>query len=101
MPYDQYHNWSLPAGRGAHPPLPGSDIKKRVLQDLGLPADDIDMLEILDSFEAWVMRSYQAEIAEMMANQMAVQARSFIQAGILGQFPPVTPVLRGRPSQQP
>lgn len=101
MPYDQYHNWPLPAGRGGRPPLPGSDIKKQVLQDLGLPADDIDMLEILDSFEAWAKRCDQAEMAETMASQMLVQAQPFFQAGILGQFPPVAPVHRGRPSQQP
>jgi len=104
MPYDKYHYWPIRTGPGGSIPgpggsIPGRDILNQVLQDLAETKDDIDRLEILDSFEAWVKRCSQAEMAEMMARQLIVQAQPFVQAGILGQFPPVSPIHRGRPAQ--
>lgn len=61
MPYDKYRNWK-----------PGTlhdvdTLKRQVLKDIHEAEDEIDKLEILDSFEAYVERNHQEELAEHFA----------------------------------
>ncbi|GAH46437.1 unnamed protein product [marine sediment metagenome] len=57
MAYDKYRNWK---------PLTLHDadtLKRQVLKDIHEAEDEIDKLEILDSFEACVERNNQEELA--------------------------------------
>lgn len=61
MPYDKYRNWG--PDRPIH-----AGIKKQVLEDLQGTDDEIDKLEILDSFETYVERQQQQDLAEHVAS---------------------------------
>lgn len=91
MPYDKYRNWG--------PDLPNHDgIKKEVLIDLEKSTDDIDRLEILDSFEAYVERQKQDELAEDFAMLIARKVVLPLLADFLkAQLPKPMPISRGRP----
>jgi len=61
MSYDKYHNWK-----------PGTlhdvdTLKRQVLKDIHEAEDETDKLEILDSFEVYVERNQQEELAEHFA----------------------------------
>lgn len=61
MPYDKYRNWKP---RTLHEV---DTLKRQVLSDINEAEDEIDKLEILDSFEACVERKHQEELAERFA----------------------------------
>lgn len=93
MAYDKYRNW------GPDLPIHGG-IKKQVLEDLKGTDDDIDQLEILDSFEVYVERQQQNELAEHVARL----ATDYILFPLLSDFlkarmPGSMPISRGRPVQ--
>lgn len=61
MPYDKYRNWK-----------PGTfhevdRLRQQVLKDIQEAEDEVDKIEILDSFEAYVERNQQKELAEHFA----------------------------------
>jgi len=58
MPYDKYHNWKPTTLHDV------DTLKRQVLKDIHEAEDEIDKLEILDSFEAYVERNQQEELAE-------------------------------------
>lgn len=100
MPYDKYRNWPLPARSGrAVPVMPGPGIEEQVLQDLADAKDEIEKLEILDSFAAYAQRHYRQEFAEgaaIMAGQYLV---SLLEPFFLSRLPDVGLRHRGRPTQ--
>lgn len=101
MTYDKYRNWPIHGRMRAMANAPfsmntPSALPEQVLKDLGLPMDDIEKLEILDSFAAWVKRDYQMEISEMLAGQLLSQGLPFLISGISGQMPPIQPITRPR-----
>ena len=60
MPYDKYRNWKRQS-------FADDEIKNQVIKDLEDTKDLTDKLEILDSFEVYVERNQQAELAEHFA----------------------------------
>ncbi len=91
MPYDKYRNWG--PDRPIH-----EGIKKQVLIDLQVSTDDVDRLEILDSFEAYVERQKQDELAEYIA-ELATRhiLMPLLSAFLKAQIPKPMPL--GRPRQ--
>ena len=61
MSYDKYRNWKP---RTLHDV---DTLKRQVLKDIHEAEDETDKLEILDSFEAYVERSRQEDLAEHFA----------------------------------
>lgn len=61
MSYDKYRNWK------AETPFDVNTLKQQVLKDIHEAEDEIDKLEILDSFEAYVERNQQGELGERFA----------------------------------
>jgi len=90
VPYDKYRNW------GSDSPT-HEGIKKQVLEDLKGTDDDTDQLEILDSFEAYVEREQQNElavhVAKLAADHVLLPLLSdFLKARMPGSYP----ISRGR-----
>lgn len=90
--YDKYRNWG--------PDLPSHEgIKKQVLKDLKATDDETDQLEILDSFEVYVERQQQQELAEHVSRL----ATNYVLLPLLTDFlkarmPGSMPLSRGRPA---
>ena len=70
MPYDIYRNW-------------GTDhssvelLKAKFIEDLAENKDDLDKLEVIDSFEAFVKRVHTTELAELFSKQLLVIFQPF------------------------
>jgi len=93
MPYDKYRNWNTG-------PLWETDrLKRQVLEDIEGAEDETDKLEILDSFEAYVERAHNTEVAEHLSNQILLAAQSFLTGGILSKLPGSMPISRPRAAQ--
>lgn len=90
MPYDKYRNWK------PGPPFEVDKLKCQVLLDLEKAEDEIEKLEILDSFEAFVERAHTADIAEHISNQILFFVRPFLTTAIEGKLPSSTPISRPR-----
>ena len=60
MPYDKYRYWK----RGS---LGALDIKSQVIKDIEQTNDSTEKLEIIDSYEVYVERNQQDELAEHFA----------------------------------
>ena len=90
MPYDKYRNWKPGT------PYEVDKLKRQVLEDIHDAEDEIDKLEILDSFEAYVERAHTAELAEHLSAQILLAARSFLTGAILSHLPSPMPISRPR-----
>ena len=90
MPYDKYRNWKLGT------PYEVDTLKRQVLEDIHDAEDEIDKLEILDSFEAYVERAHNSEIAEHLSNQILLAAGPFLTGAILSKLPSPMPISRPR-----
>jgi len=90
MPYDKYRNWKLDT------PSDGNKLKEQVLKDIEETSDEIEKLEILDSFEAAVERAHTAELAEHLSNQILLIVQPFLTAAIQGKLPGSRPLSRPR-----
>lgn len=97
MAYDKYANWPLIPSGVAGWEERSTDIKEQVLKDLSATGDEIDRLEILDSFEVWVKRRYRAELSTAASNSLVSVLQPFITAGIRDKIPDPYPFHRGRP----
>lgn len=62
MPYDKYRNWKPTTLHDVN------RLKQQVLKDIHEAEDETDKLEMLDSFEAYVERNRQEELAEHFAH---------------------------------
>lgn len=92
MPYDKYRNWK------PRTPHDVDTLKGQVLKDIHEAEDEIDKLEILDSFEAYVERNEQEELAE----HFALLVLSYLIRPLLVEFakakmPGSMPIGRPRP----
>lgn len=92
MSHDKYRNWKPGT------PSEMNKLKRQVLDDLQGTSDEIDQLEILDSFEAAVERAHTADLAEYLSNQILFIVQPFLIAAIQGKLPNSMPVSRGRPT---
>ncbi|MBA7712433.1 hypothetical protein ES703_121407 [subsurface metagenome] len=91
MPYDKYRNWK-----------PGTlhdvdTLKRQVLKDIHEAEDETDKLEILDSFEVYVERNQQEELAEHFALLVLNNAiRPLLVEFAKSKMPGSMPINRGR-----
>ena len=90
MSYDKYRNWKTGTFAEMH------KLKELVLKDIEETGDEIDRLEILDSFEAAVERAHTAELAEHLSNKILLIVQPFLTAAINAKLPGSTPVSRPR-----
>jgi len=90
VPYDKYRNWKLDT------PSDGNKLKEQVVKDLDDTGDEVERLEILDSFEVAVERAHTAELAEHLSNQILILAQPFLTAAIQGKLPAAMPISRSR-----
>ena len=90
MSYDKYRNWNVTR------PLEMNSLKEMVLKDLQESPEEIDRLEILDSFEAAVERAHTAELADHLSNQILLIVQPFLTAAIQGKLPASMPLSRPR-----
>ena len=95
MPYDKYRNWKVDI------PSEMNKLKEMVLKDLDDTGDEIERLEILDSFEAAVERAHTAELAEHLSNQILFIVQPFLTAAIHGKLPSSMPMARPRRAPAP
>jgi len=95
MSYDKYRHWKVEI------PTEMLRLKEMVLKDLQSTKDEIDQLEILDSFEAAVERAHTAELAEHLSNQILSLAQPFLTAAIQGKLPASMPITRPRQAPAP
>lgn len=100
MPYDKYQNWPLPTRSGnVYAIMQGYSIEEQVLKDLEDVKDDVDKLEILDSFAAYTIRAFRKEFAEDTAIVVGQQLGSFLIPFILSKILDAAPVHRARASK--
>ncbi len=98
MPYDKYKDWPLPRKVGnIFPVMQSSGIEAQVLKDLEEAKDEIDKLEILDSFAAYAERAYRQDFAETAAALTGQQLGALLEPVFLSRMPSVAPMHRGRP----
>jgi len=90
MPYDRYRNWDVRL------PMELNKLKEQVLRDLAETPEEIDRLEILDSFETAVERAHTADLGEHLADQILFIVRPFLIAAIQGKLPTSSPISRPR-----
>lgn len=107
MPYDKYEHWPLPHyegsifGRVLPSMRPGSSItlEDEVLRDLKKAEDEIEQMEILDSYAAYAKRAYRVEVSslvsQLFANQLENTLGPILQAYLEKVFPNIRPI--GRP----
>ena len=86
MSYDKYRNWKP---RTLHDV---DTLKRLVLMDIHEAEDEIDKIEILDSFEAYVERNQQEELAEHFAllvlnNTIRPLLVEFVKSRMPGSMP--------------
>ena len=99
MTYDKYRDWPLPSRSGnIFSVMQGSRIEEQVLKDLSDAKDEIDKLEILDSFAAYTQRAYRQELAEIASIVGGQQLGALLEPILLSRLPVVTPTHRGRPA---
>lgn len=84
MPYDKYRNWST---EFVNPPRLHRDIKEQVVIDFLEAKEQVDRLEILDSFQAYVERVYRKELL-LELSQMILSRLGTPVAGALATFIP-------------
>jgi hypothetical protein len=96
MPYDKYRLWNPIA------PQEMSKLKEQVLKDLAFTAaDQVEQLEILDSFEAAVERAHTAALTEHLSHQILFILEPFLTAAIQGKLPASMPISRPRRAPAP
>jgi hypothetical protein len=83
---------SMPGRRG---------IEQQVLVDLSAMTDEVDKLEILDSYGAYTQRVYQAEIAQTYAHRAGDAIASVLGSYFFSQLPPVYVPSRPRMAENP
>jgi len=94
MPYDKYRNWKKQS--------PSDDeIKGQVIKDLEETVDQTEKLEILDSYEAYVRRDEQMELAEHLAYAaLHIVLRPLLVEFAKARMPGATPISRPRMAEQ-
>jgi len=97
MPYDKYHNWPLP-GLIRGPMEIGShrSIEEQVLLDLKEAKEDIDKLEILDSYSCYAQRAYRQDFAESTARLVGQELGTILAPVFLSRLPEVMATHRAR-----
>lgn len=95
MSYDRYRSWDVKL------PMEMNKLKDQVLNDLLEATEEVDKLEILDSFQAAVERAHTAELAEHFSNQILFLVQPFLTAAIQGKLPASSPISRPRMARQP
>jgi len=94
MSYDKYRHWKV------NTPSDMNKLKEQVFKDLAETPEEIDRLEILDSFEVAVERAHTADLGEHLADQILLIVRPFLIAAIQGKLPTSCPMSRPRVVQK-
>jgi len=99
MPYDKYRNWPLPIKSGnIFPVLQHQGLEEQVLQDLAAAGDEIDKLEILDSYAAYCQRAYRQIVAQAVSFAAGRIFETLLEPNILSRLPQIDLMSRGRPA---
>lgn len=99
MPFDKYRNWPLPRTEGnIFPILQSQGLEEQVLKDLAFAGEDIDKLEILDSYAAYAQRAYRDRLAKVFSFGASRIIETLLTPNILSRLPEVDLHQRGRPA---
>lgn len=99
MSFDKYRNWPLPRQEGnIFPILQNQGLEDQVLKDLATTGDEIEKLEILDSFTAYAQRAYRERLAKALSFGASRILETLLDPNILSRLPDIDLVHRGRPA---
>ncbi|HUV51645.1 MAG TPA: hypothetical protein VMW64_01045 [Dehalococcoidia bacterium] len=98
--YDRYQHWSTPDVRIPLCPARSRSIEDQVLKDLAAAKDDMEKVEILDSYAAYAERVYRGNVASALAQQAGDVFSSFLVQYLMSQLPSVFPPHRGGMARQ-
>lgn len=98
MVYDKYRTWPLPGTlpRGPVKLGPSTSIEEMVLKDLSETGDQVEKLEILDSYAAYIQRAYRQDFAETSAAFVGQQLGQILEPVFLNRLPEPVVLHRGR-----
>ena len=90
MVHDKYRDWPLPGTERSAIKI-GQEIslEEKVLKDLEETRDDIEKLEILDSYAAYAQRSYRKAFAEASSFLVGQQLGAILEPVLLSRLPEV------------
>ncbi|GAJ17695.1 unnamed protein product, partial [marine sediment metagenome] len=92
-------NWPLPTRAGnIFPVRQGTNLGEQVLKDLTTTEDEIEKLEILDSYAAYSQRAYQQQVAVAISFLAGRILDTLLEPNILSHLPAVDILSRGRPA---
>ena len=98
MTYDKYRTWRIP--RGAVPVgFTRPSLEEQVLMDLSGTNDEIEKLEILDSYAAYCKRAYQQDFVGATAQFVGQQLGGILESVFLSRLPEVYTGHRRRASK--
>ncbi len=95
--HDRYRNWAIPYERAARAalPLPGrKSIEEQVLEDLASTDNELEKLEILDSYAGYAQRYYRAKMVEGFAQESGRIATSIFGPWVRELIPQVQVIHR-------
>ena len=97
MAYDKYCNWPLPGRQGnIYPVYSDERLQPQVIRDLAATQDEVEKLEILDSYAAYAQRVYQAKVANALASFAGRILNDILGSFIIPQLPPIDVPARAR-----
>jgi len=95
--YDKYRNWALQRIGPINLGMQRQSLEKLVLEDLASTEDELEKLEILDSYAAYCKRVYRQELAESSAALAGQQLGALLKSVFSSQLPEIAPLQRPRP----
>lgn len=100
MTHDKYCNWPLPE-TGMGRAMGGSQLthEEQVLIDLAACKDDIEKMEILDSYAGFAKRVYRESLILLTARQLGTYLSDILFPLINSRLPEVAVYRRGRPQK--
>jgi hypothetical protein len=103
MSYDRYRSWSLPIASRATPAfiIHPKTLEEQVLEDLAAAKDDVEKLEILDSFAAYKQRVYRQTLADGVADEIARSLSVLLRPIVMKRVPEPWILHRGRIGKDP
>ena len=97
MSYDKYRNWPLPVRQGnIYRVYSDEGLQPQVLRDLAATQDEVEKLEILDSYAAYAQRVYQAEVAGALASVAGRILNDMLEPLIISRLSPIGVPARAR-----
>jgi len=99
MSYDKYRNWPLPGNPNTRQVIVGMrppSLEETVLKDLCEAEDEIERLEILDSYASYSKRAYRQEFVSSAVALLGRQLGTILDPVFLSHMLEVYTIRRAR-----